>query len=272
MRFRTWFVFLFLAGCGKSCGTGERVHVIYRGPAQLTEKGVVTRNQVALGYVESVQKSTGIQRATLHLRLAGELHRGDRFIPETAKGLTGFQVIAGRGDVLHDGDEVEADSSFQKRAYYAEMGQNSPGGITLPSGVYVPYPAGLTREAQNPRHSAEVKYKREITKRLEVPADPDLKISPALATRYKELQTKLLDAGPADGLQILNTEGAALSEALKQESIAARVKKDRPTEQATRRMAERIGQMQKKLTRDVAREQRKGPRKVREGFVPPDLQ
>lgn len=265
----------FLAGCsGRGCVSEDRIHVLYRGTAELAEGAAVRREADTVGYIEKIARSPGLQRATLRVQAASAFTKGDRFIAALdEKKKLGLAAKAGEGEALSNGAEIEADPKFELRKYYAAMAPNAPGGITLPSGVYVPYPRGLTDTGNRERRMAK-KERRMIEKTLEV-REQELaryeKVPPALMNRFQDMQSRLKTMDKKQALEMLRTEGEVLLEDLEQAQHSAMERHDRAAAEDAKQLSRLIHRGRLRLEREVARDERIGPRKVREGFVPPDF-
>lgn len=265
---------LALAGCSdRGCVSEDRVHVLYRGQRLLDEGAPVTVDDVAVGYVERIAKSANLQRATLRLRSAKELRGGSRFEPSGASKPIGFVVRLGGGEPLFDGAEVEADPKYALRETYAAMAAKSPHGVTLPSGVHVPFPAGLTAESKAEERRAK-KENRMIERALRMREFEKARFSdvPApLMDRYLQLQARLQDLNEVQALEMLSSDGAALLQSLEETRRDAVAQGNHKAAQAAKQLAERVKQGQRRLAREVKRDERVGPRKTRERYVPPEF-
>lgn len=271
--FTRFLLALLLAGCGnRGCVSEDRVHVLYRGQRLLEEGAPVTVGDVAVGYIERVAQSKNLQRATVRVRSAKELRSGSRFEPSASKPI-GFDVRLGAGEPLFDGAEVDADPKFSLRQTYAGMASEAPHGVTLPSGVHVPFPAGLTAESRSAEKRAK-KDQRMVERALrmrefEKPRYAD--VPAPLMDRYLALQARLQEMDDVQALAMLKSDGAALLQSLEETRREAVAQGDHKAAQAAKQLAERIKQGQRRLEREVGRDERMGPRKVRERYVPPDF-
>ena len=260
-----------LAGCsGRGCVSQERVYVNYRGPAVLSLNGRVEREKAALGYIKDIGRDQGFQRVELRVAKAAQLHLGDRFVPLYAGGLTGFTVIAGEGRPLVDGDEIEADSSFAKRAYYASLRRGMPGGITLPSGQFVPYPSALTREDERGKRRAE-KFSKGLENQLRLPERKEFRVSAEALRRYEDLTRQLKGQDLPHANQILQSQGSALVKTLEKEQEDAMIRRDRGAARDARVLQNKVRHLSQMVSRQVTSEARRGPPRENRGYVPPDL-
>lgn len=159
------------------------------------------------------------------------------------------------------------------RTQYAAMAATAPYGITLPSGVFVPYPQGLTHP---PSYEAGRLRKERKVIDSALPLQHFerarlLRAPPELVDRYLELQGRLQGASQEEALTSLAAEGAALRKALESAAAQAFLRGDRPAGEAAKELARRIENARRRLARDAERDARTGPRPARSAYVPPEF-
>jgi hypothetical protein len=249
-----------LGACSwRGCVTEEKVVLLYRGRLTVEPQASVMLNddKEPAGFVGEVLKADdGLQRIILRLKSASLIHRRDRFqIRPDAQKRNGVRVVSGGGEPLRDGDEIEAEP--RRREGMQSLGAAQ--GVTLPSGIYVPYPAALSDTPfANAREARGRQERRQIDRMVKIHREQFAHANPALVDEVDRINKDLQGKTLAEAYELVRARREALESRFRQEEMSLREKADFRAAAEVRALQKEVDRSERMLERQVEREKRMG--------------